>query len=146
MFGPVMEKITEQFAENDLVEISKVNVDEDHDTAALHNVRSIPALIYLKDGETVYQSVDGLITSSTFTATVLSYDAPTNTVRLINTLGTANNSALLYGATSGTSRVVLQQQSPDFITFSGNITYLENREPVQRNADGSEIFKLVLGY
>ena len=57
MFGPVMEKITEQFAENDLVEISKVNVDEDHDTAALHNVRSIPALIYLKDGETVYQSV-----------------------------------------------------------------------------------------
>jgi hypothetical protein len=96
--------------------------------------------------ETVYQSVDGLITSSTFTATVLSYDVPTNTVRLINTLGTANNSALLYGATSGTSRVVLQQQSPDFITFSGNITYLENREPVQRNADGSEVFKLVLGY
>lgn len=57
MFGPVMEKITEQFAENDLVEITKVNVDEDHDTAALHNVRSIPALIYLRDGETVYQSV-----------------------------------------------------------------------------------------
>jgi thioredoxin 1 len=57
MFGPVMEKITEQFAENDLVEVTKVNVDEDHDTAALHNVRSIPALIYLRDGETVYQSV-----------------------------------------------------------------------------------------
>jgi hypothetical protein len=96
--------------------------------------------------ETVYQSVDGLITSSTFTATVLSFDVATNTVKLINTLGTANNSALIYGATSGTSRVVLQQQLPDFITFSGYMTYLENREPVQRNADGSEIFKLVLGY
>lgn len=96
--------------------------------------------------ETVYQSVDGLLASSTFTATVLSFDVATNTVKLINTDGTANNSALLYGATSGTSRVVLQQQPPDFITFSGYMTYLENREPVQRNADGSEIFKLVLGY
>jgi hypothetical protein len=96
--------------------------------------------------ETVYQSPNGLLASATFTATVLSYNSPTNTVRLINTLGNANNSAVLYGVTSGTSRVVLQQTPPDFITFSGYLTYLENREPVQRNADGSEIFKLVLGY
>lgn len=96
--------------------------------------------------ETVYQSPDGLLGSATFTATVLSFDVATNTVKLINTLGSANNSAVLYGATSGTSRVVLQQQTPDFITFSGYLTYLENREPVQRNDDGSEIFKLVLGY
>jgi hypothetical protein len=96
--------------------------------------------------ETVYQSVNGLLSSSTFTATVLSFDSTTNTVKLINTQGTANNSALIYGATSGTSRVVVQQQLPDFIPFSGYLTYLENREPVQRNSDGSEIFKLVLGY
>ncbi len=96
--------------------------------------------------ETVFQSTNGLLSSATFTATVLSFDIGTNTVKLINTQGTANNSALLYGATSGTSRVVLQQQTPDFIPFSGYLTYLENREPVQRNADGSELFKLVLGY
>jgi hypothetical protein len=100
---------------------------------------------YIPD-ETVYQSPDGLLASSTFTATVLSFDVATNTVKLINTLGTANNSAVTYGDTSGTSRVLLQQQTPDFITFSGHMTYLENREPVQRNADGSEVFKLVLGY
>jgi thioredoxin 1 len=57
VFGPIMEKIAEQFAENDQVEITKVNVDEDPDTAALHNIRSIPALVYLKDGESVYGSV-----------------------------------------------------------------------------------------
>jgi thioredoxin len=57
MFGPVMERVAEQFSENELVEVTKVNVDEDSATASLHNVRSIPALIYLKDGETVYQSV-----------------------------------------------------------------------------------------
>lgn len=57
VFGPVMDKVAERFSENDLVEITKVNADEDPDTAALHNIRSIPALVYLKDGETVYQSV-----------------------------------------------------------------------------------------
>lgn len=96
--------------------------------------------------ETVFQSVNGLLSSATFTATVLSFDVPTNTVKLINTQGTANSSALLYGDTSGTSRVVVQQQTPEFIPYSGYLTYLENREPVQRNIDGSEIFKLVLGY
>jgi hypothetical protein len=96
--------------------------------------------------ETVYQSPNGLLTSSTFTATVLSFDSTTNTLKLINTQGVANNSAVIYGATTGTARVVVQQQTPDFIPFSGYLTYLENREPVQRNTDGSEIFKLVLGY
>ena len=56
-FGPVMEKVAEHFNENDLVEITKVNADEDPDTAALHGIRSIPALVYLKAGETVHQSV-----------------------------------------------------------------------------------------
>jgi hypothetical protein len=96
--------------------------------------------------ETVYQSPNGLLASSTYSATVLSFDSATNTLKLINTQGVANNSALIYGATTGTARVVVQQQPPDFIPFSGYLTYLENREPVQRNADGSEIFKLVLGY
>jgi len=96
--------------------------------------------------EIVYQSTNGLLASATFTATVLSFDVSTNTLKLINTLGTANNSALIYGGTTATSRAVVSQQPPDFIPFSGYLTYLENREPVQRNIDGSEIFKLVLGY
>lgn len=96
--------------------------------------------------ETVYQSTDGLITNSTFTATVLSFDSTFNTVKLINTFGTALDDTVLYGATSGTTRVVLQQQTPSFIKNSGYLIYLVNRTAVQRNADGSEQFKLVLGY
>lgn len=57
MFGPVMERIAEHFSDNDLVEITKVNADEDPETTTLHNIRSIPALVYLKDGETVYQTI-----------------------------------------------------------------------------------------
>jgi hypothetical protein len=59
--------------------------------------------------ETVYQSPNGLLTSSTFTATVLSFDSTTNTLKLINTQGVANNSAVIYGATTGTARVVVQR-------------------------------------
>jgi hypothetical protein len=100
---------------------------------------------YVPD-EIVYQSPNGLIQDATFTATVLSFDSAFNTVKLINTIGIANNSGLIYGQTSGTARVVLQQQTPSFIKNSGFVIYLENRSPVQRNADGSEQFRLVLGY
>jgi hypothetical protein len=100
---------------------------------------------YVPD-EIVYQSPNGLIQDATFTATVLSFDSAFNTVKLINTNGIANNSGLIYGQTSGTARVVLQQQTPSFIKNSGFVIYLENRSPVQRNADGSEQFRLVLGY
>lgn len=96
--------------------------------------------------ETLYQSANGSLSTATFTATVLSFDAVTNTVRLINTSGTAVDGALVYGSGSGTSRALLQQQTPTFIKNSGYIIYLENRTAVQRSADGSEQFRLVLGY
>jgi len=96
--------------------------------------------------EVVFQSSTGLLADSTFSATVLSFDSTTNTLKMINTLGTANNSGIIYGNSTGTTRVVLQQQTPTFIPYSGYMIYLENREPIQRNSDGSEQFKLVLGY
>lgn len=100
---------------------------------------------YVND-EVVFQSPDGTFENATFTATVLSFNSLTNVVSLINTQGTTTENTLLFGQTSGTSRVVLQEQLPTFIKNSGYIIYLQNREPVQRDPDGSEIFKLVLGY
>lgn len=96
--------------------------------------------------EIVYQSSTGLYADATFEATVLSFDNIYNKIKLINTFGTPVNSTILYGKTTGTARAVLLQETPAFIPFSGYLTYLENREPVQRNADGSEQFKLVLGF
>jgi hypothetical protein len=101
--------------------------------------------VYTPD-ETVYQSPTGLLADSTFSATVLSFDTTTNTLKLINTQGTAINSGIILGNSTGTARVILQQRTPEFIPYSGYMIYLENREPVQRNSDGSEQFKLVLGY
>lgn len=96
--------------------------------------------------ETIFQASDGLYANSTFTATVLSFNSLTNTVKLINTKGTPIIGSLFYGQSSGTSRVALQQQPVTFIKNSGFLTYLENRSPVQRSTDGSEQIRLVLGY
>jgi hypothetical protein len=96
--------------------------------------------------EIVYQSIDGTLENAYFTGTVLSFDDTSRIVKLINTQGTAILNSLLLGNTTSTSRVALQEQKPSFIPFSGYMIYLENREPVQRNADGSEQIRLVLGY
>jgi hypothetical protein len=96
--------------------------------------------------EIVYQASDGLFANNTFSATVLSFNSVTNTVKLINTKGTPAIGSLFYGQTSGTSRVALQQLPVTFIKNSGFLTYLENRSPTQRSADGSEQIRLVLGY
>jgi hypothetical protein len=100
---------------------------------------------YITD-EIVYQSGDGTFESATFTATVLSFDDITNRLRVINTNGTANSSQIIYGQTSSTARVITKTETPELVPFSGYITYIENREPVARDPDGSEQFRLVLGY
>lgn len=96
--------------------------------------------------EIVFQATDGVYANAYFSATVLSFDSTTNTVKVLNTNGTPVNNAVLYGNNSGTARVILQKQDSEFVPFSGYMIYIENRESVQRNPDGSEIFKLVIGY
>jgi hypothetical protein len=96
--------------------------------------------------ETIYQSPDGTLENATFTGTVLSFDSTTNIVKVINTLGTSVNNLVLYGDISQTARVLLQRQSSQIIPYSGYIAYIDNRKSIARNPDGSEIFKLVLGY
>jgi hypothetical protein len=96
--------------------------------------------------EIVYQSNNGIFEDAYFTATVLSYDSTTNTLKLLNTLGTPVLNALIYGNSSQTARVALQKQESQIIPFSGYLAYIDNRKSITRNPDGSEIFKLVLGY
>jgi hypothetical protein len=100
---------------------------------------------YTQD-ETVYQSNNGLLSDAYFTATTLSFDSTSNQLKLLNNQGTPNLNQIFYGASSGTGRVALQKNDTMFVPFSGYLMYVENREAVTRSADGSEQFKLVLGY
>lgn len=86
------------------------------------------------------------ISSATFFGTVLSFNTSTNVVRLINTTGTPNTNAPLFGNSSGTARTALTIDYPLFALCSGYMLYLENRSGVERSADGIEQYKIVLGY
>ncbi len=55
MLGPVIEQLAEEM--KDRVEIGKLNVDENRETAAKYNVMSIPTVLLFKNGEVVEQFV-----------------------------------------------------------------------------------------
>jgi hypothetical protein len=99
--------------------------------------------VYTND-EIVYQGET--LENSTFNAHVVSFDAASNVVKLINITGTLSLNAPIFGNSSKTVRTLLNYSTPDFLPFSGYISYIENREAVQRSADGIEQFKFVLGY
>jgi hypothetical protein len=94
--------------------------------------------------EVVYQGSS--LAAATFTAKVLSFDVATNVLRLINTTGTPALNGSVYGNTSSTARTVLTISYPNFVLFSGYLAYIENRESIQRSADGIEQYRFVLGY
>jgi hypothetical protein len=94
--------------------------------------------------EIVYQG--NSLETATFSATVVNFDLTSNVLKLINIKGTPESSKTLVGNKSKTLRTVLSITEPDFIPYSGYITYIENRTGTQRSADGSEQVRLVVGF
>ena len=97
---------------------------------------------YVMD-EFVYQ---GSLSDPSFYATVLSFDAGSNLIKLINTSGTPSNNSPIFGQTSKVTRTLLSYSIPNFAIHSGYMIYIENRAGVQRSDDGIEQFRFVLGF
>ncbi len=55
MLSPVIEELAEEFEGK--AKICKVNTEEEQDLAVQHGIRSIPTLLFYKDGEIVDQMV-----------------------------------------------------------------------------------------
>ncbi|NVJ52361.1 MAG: thioredoxin [Campylobacteraceae bacterium] len=55
MIAPVIEELAEEFEGK--ANICKVNTDEQQDLAVKYGIRSIPTIIFIKDGEVVDQMV-----------------------------------------------------------------------------------------
>jgi hypothetical protein len=91
------------------------------------------------------QTVNGIITT-VFTGTVVNFNSSTNVLQVINTSGSPIIGQTITGTTSGASRTVFNYTTPSLIPFSGYITYIENRQGIQRSSDGIEQFKFILGY
>jgi thioredoxin 1 len=58
MISPFIEEIAEEYAER--LKVGKVNVDEEGDLAARHEVVSIPTLIVYKGGEIVGKKIGAI--------------------------------------------------------------------------------------
>jgi hypothetical protein len=94
--------------------------------------------------EIVYQGTS--LQTAIFSGTVLSYDDISGTIKLINTTGTPIPNASIYGKSSKTVRTLLSINYPDFIPYSGYLSYIENRSAIQRSSDGIEQFRFVVQY
>lgn len=94
--------------------------------------------------EVVYQGAS--LETASFVGTVLSFDEASNVIRVLNTTGTLTTNAPVFGDTSKTTRTLLSYSLPTFITYSGYMSFIENRTGIQRSADGIEQIKIVLGY
>lgn len=55
MLNPVIEKLVDEFEGK--ANICKVNTDEESDLASKFGIRSVPTIIFIKDGEVVAQMV-----------------------------------------------------------------------------------------
>jgi hypothetical protein len=99
-------------------------------------------------GQIVYQGVSQA--TATFLAKIVSFDAATNILRVINITGTPNINEVVVqdvnGPINAAIRTLLQVADPDFITFSGYMTYIENRTGVERSPDATEQFRIVLRF
>ena len=61
MLSPVMDDVENLFPNN----VGKVNVDEERDLAAKYGIRSLPTVVFFKDGE-VMERIPGVAPKSTY--------------------------------------------------------------------------------
>lgn len=102
-----------------------------------------PGFGVFQGDETIFQGDES---NPSFFGTILSFDPASDVVRVLNITGTPTTNAPIKGATSKTTRTLLQYVEPDFEIFSGYISYIENRTGVQRSSDGIEQYRFVIGY
>jgi len=99
--------------------------------------------IYSQD-EIVYQGAS--LATATFFGTVLHFDTNTNVLFLINTVGEINKNEIIKGQTTNAVRLVINNTIDEYVKYSGEIIYVENRAKIQRSPSGLEQFRLAIKY
>jgi len=69
MIGPIIEELASEVS--DQAKVGKLNVDEARDLAVKYNVRSIPLLLFFKNGEVKDQIVGASVTKDQLKAKLL---------------------------------------------------------------------------
>ena len=117
-------------------------------TSSVYNTADIGTVSFgigsYLNGETVYQG--STLSTASYSATICSFDTSNNIISLINTVGTPTLGTTINGSSSGASRVLLSYSTPSFDVGSGYISYIENRQPIQRSPNDVEQVRIVLGF
>lgn len=98
--------------------------------------------IYYED-EVVYQG--GSLSAASFKGTIAAWDSANSIVWLINTEGTPTADVLI-GANSAATRYVESITNKELETYTGNLLYIDNIAPIQRAADQTEDFKIIIKF
>jgi hypothetical protein len=97
---------------------------------------------YEKD-EFVYQGLS--FTASSFRGIVSDWDG-FNTLRLYGIEGLPTNDRLIGYSSAAVRQLITVTQQPELETNSGKLLYIDNIEPVQRDPNQTENFKIVLSF
>lgn len=95
------------------------------------------------EDEIVYQGTS--LETSSFSGTVVKWDAPNLLIELTNVAGTPSTD-LLKGVSSRASWFVNTIRFEDFQHNSGQLLYIDNIKPIVRSNDQTEDFKIVIKF
>jgi len=102
-----------------------------------------PGTINYFEDEYVYQGES--LANSSFKGLVVDWNDGNNILQLTDTYGIIT-STLLNGANSGASRFVESITEKELKPYSGNLLYVDNIVPIERAADQTEDYKIVLKF
>lgn len=57
LIGPIIEDLANEYSGNDAIAIGKLDVDNNPEVALKYGIRSIPTILFIKDGEVVDKHV-----------------------------------------------------------------------------------------
>lgn len=150
----LLTNVAGQFAANDLVigqrsgalayvnAVSRNTVTKGFDTfnQMYKYIVNLKSLQFVED-EVVYQK-----DLSTANAIFHSINNGNTVIYVTNQVGNFNVANDIIGVTSGAVATVTDKYSPELVYGSGTVLYLENFDPITRQADQTETFKIVLEF
>lgn len=116
--------------------------DTNYKTTHVISVTPPPARFRLD--ETVYQGTT--LGSSTFSATVVNWDSVANELWVNNLVGNYSQGTQLIGTQQTTAVTAFTLTAPSLDLYTGEVLYIENRDPVYRDTNQTEQVKIVLSF
>lgn len=96
-----------------------------------------------EEDEYVYQG--STLETASFRGTVASWNSSTNRLELVDVIGNPTTD-ILTGFTTKVSRYVKSIITKDLESYTGSLLYINNIVPIQRAADQTEDFKIVVSF